>query len=207
MGVINKISGMDILLRYERRLPYMFSDLIINNVFVMKFINLLMKDGRKYNALKVFYSILSFIHLQFGIDPLFLIAYVFSRNRVQYDIRVKKIRSNRELYFPRTLYGPAQLFRSMHFFFMEISNISFDVFEYYKKVALMLVYCFIRPEIIRSRIQVIYDLVFKNRFRFSLIFRQNKFSRKSTMHYWALSKSHFSVNFRRNRKVLKRVYV
>jgi hypothetical protein len=207
MVVITKVSGMHILLKYERRLPYLFSDLILNNVFIKKFVNFLMKDGRKYNALKVFYSILSFVYSYFGIDPLFIIAYIFSRNRVKYEVRVKKIRSNRELYFFRPLYGPSQLFRSMHFFFSEIHNVGFDVSEYYKKVGLMLVYCFIRPEVLRNRLKYIYDLVFKNRYRLPPLIKQNKLSKKSTMYYWALSKSHYSVNYRRNRKVLKRVYV
>lgn len=207
MYLIRKISGMDILFRYERRLPYMFSDLILNSVYVRKFINLLMKDGRKYSAFKTFYSILSFIHFYFGVDPLFLISYIFSNNRVKYDVTVKKIKSNRVLYFPRFLYGPSQLFRSMHFFFLELMDYSFDVNKYYQKVGLMLVQCFMNQEIIRERIREIYKLVFQNRFRLSFFPKKASISRKSTMHYWALSKRHVSVHYRKNRRVLKRVYV
>jgi hypothetical protein len=207
MFVVNQVSGMDILLRYERRLPYMFSELIINNIYIRKFINLLMKDGRKYSAFKVFYRLLSFIYLHFSVDPLFIIASLFSNNRIKYDVTVKKIKSNRVLYFPRFLFGPSQLFKSMHFFFSELSNFSIDVDKYYKKVGILLIKCFINPDILRDRISSIYELVFKNRHRLPIITRGAKLGRKSTMYYWSLSKSHFSVDYRRNRRVVKRVYV
>jgi hypothetical protein len=207
MFIISKVSGMDILLRYERRLPYLFLELILNNIYIRKFINLLMKDGRKYSAFRCFYKMLSFIYSHFGVDPLFIIACLFSNNRIKYDITVKKIKSNRVLYFPRYLFGPSQLFRSMHFFFSELSNFSINVDKYYKKVGIFLIKCFINPDILRERIAYIYELVFKNRYRLPVISGPSKLGRKSTMYYWSLSKSHFSVDYRRNRRVVKRVYV
>lgn len=207
MVLIAKVSGLDVLLRYERRLPYMLSDLILNNIFIKKFVNLLMKDGKKYNALKIFYSILSFIHSNFRIDPLFVIAYIFSQNIVKYDVRVKKIRGNRELYLFRSLNGPSQLFRSMRLFFSEIHNILFDVSEYYKKVGLLLVYCFLHPEFLRTRLGYVYEVAYRNKFRLPTFLQRNNLGEKSTMYYWALTKSCYRVNYRRNRRVLKRVYV
>src|SRR5690606_41106270 len=110
--------SMDILLRYERRLPYLFLELILNNIYIRKFINLLMKDGRKSSAFRCFYKMLSFIYCHFGVDSLFIIACLFSNNRIKYYITVKKIKSNKLLYFLMYLFCQSQLFRNMHFFFL-----------------------------------------------------------------------------------------
>jgi len=203
----NRVSGMDILFRYERTLPYMLSDLISSNIYIHKFINFFMRDGRKYAAIKVFYSVLRFLHASFSVDPLFIIYAIFSRHRMKYDVFVKKLGGNRSLIFPRTLSGPSQLFRCMHFFFFEVRRCLFDVRKYHEQVGLMLIRCFMRPSIINDRIKEVYKVVFENKHRLPLMPKKLRTSRKSTVYYWSLSKSFYGVTYRRDRTTVKPEYI
>lgn len=202
---IRCISGIDILFRYERTAPYMLSDLILTNIFVIKFVNLMMRDGRKYAAVKVFYRMLHFVHMSFHIDPLFIIYYIFTRHRMKYDVFVRKLGSSRTIVFPRTLHGPSQIFKCMHFFFDEVRKQSYSVSSYYEKVGIALIRCFIDPMILNSRIKEIYNMVFDHKMRLPLVPKKFRISRKSTIHYWSLSKSYYGADYRRNRTTLKPV--
>lgn len=204
---ISRISGIDILFRYERAVPYMLSDLLLTNVFVSKFLNFMMRDGRKYAALRSFYKMLCFVHSHFHVDPLFIIYSMFKRHRMIYDVFVRKLGSSKTVVFPRALRGQSQVFKSMHFFFEEVRRHSYGVSKYYEKVGLTLVRCFLDPMIINNRIKDVYRLVFDHKMRLPLVPRKLRTSRKSTVHYWSLSKSYRGADFRKNRTTVKPGYI
>lgn len=202
----NRVSGIEVLFRYERTLPYLLSDLLFTNVYINKFINFMMRDGRKYAALKMFYSLLRFVHSFFNVDALFVICFLFSKYRIIYDVFVKKIGGNRTLVFPRIVHGSSQLFKCMHLFFLEVRKNAFDTFKYHEQVGIMLIRCFMNPFIIKKRIKEIYTLVFENRYRIPFLPRKFRVSRKSTIYYWSMSKSFYGITYRRNKTTLKRNY-
>lgn len=204
---LRSISGIDVLFRYEQTVPYMLSDLLLTNLFVVKFINFMMRDGRKYSAVRSFCQMLHFVNSYFDVDPMFLIYYIFNQHRIRYDVYVRKLGSSRNVVFPRTLYGPSQIFKCMHFFFDEARKHGYGVRKYSQQIGLTLVRCFLDPMILNSRIKEIYNLVFDNKTRLPIVSKKFRISRKSTIHYWSLSKSYYGVDYRRNRTTIKPGYL
>ena len=210
---INSIKNLnycnELLLKQTVSSSYLFSEIILSDFLIKKFINKLMRDGKKYLIYHNFEKSIIFLKQNYKINGLDLIRFLFNQYPFFCTYKIKYIGKHRKKIVEPILLEPKQQYIKLVEFIIKRYKILKDTYKtlpFYKQLSLTFLYLLYNPKIMTNKIRHTSEVVFQNRFRIKKIIPLTKkpylsFTRlrKSTRFNWSRQRFYSSADNRPNR--------